>query len=122
MDADEVADIFASFGPVKCRRMFGGFGIYADGVMFALGGFGEIYLKADEALAARLEAEGSKPFAYEGKGRIISLGYWSIPPGRLDDPDLVAEVARPALDVARRAAEAKAAKPKRAKSAGNRRT
>ncbi len=79
MDADEVADIFASFGPVKCRRMFGGLGIYADGVMFALSGFGEIYLKADDALAARLEGEGSKPFAYEGKGRIISLGYWSIP-------------------------------------------
>jgi DNA transformation protein len=115
MDADEVADIFASFGPVKCRRMFGGLGIYADGVMFALSGFGEIYLKTDDALAARLEGEGSKPFSYEGKGRMISLGYWSIPDRRLDDPDAVAEIAHAALDVARRAAEAKAAKPKRAK-------
>jgi DNA transformation protein len=61
MDADEVADIFASFGPVKCRRMFGGLGIYADGVMFALSGFGEIYLKADDALAARLGRRARRP-------------------------------------------------------------
>ncbi|MDF2996224.1 MAG: TfoX domain protein [Xanthobacteraceae bacterium] len=116
MDADEVADIFASFGPVKCRRMFGGLGIYADGVMFALVGFGEIYLKADDALAARLEGEGAKPFTYEGKSRMISLGYWSIPDRRLDDPDAVAEIAHAALDVARRAAEAKASRSNPAKS------
>lgn len=113
MDADEVADVFTAFGPVKCRRMFGGLGIYAEGVMFALVGFGEIYLKADEPLAARLEGEGSKPFAYEGKGRMISLGYWSIPERRLDDADAVAEIAHAALAVARRAAEAKAARPRR---------
>jgi TfoX/Sxy family transcriptional regulator of competence genes len=41
---------------------------------------------------------------------MISLGYWSIPERRLDDPDAVAEIAHAALDVARRAAEAKAAR------------
>ncbi len=115
MTPDEVADIFSSFGPVRCRAMFGGLGIYADGVMFALSGFGEIYLKVDDALAARLKDEGSKPFAYESTGRIISLGYWSIPDARLDDPDAVAEIAHAALEVARRAAAAKARKPKRPK-------
>lgn len=104
MTPDEVADIFAAFGPVRCRRMFGGLGIYADGVMFALSGFGELYLKADAELAALLESEGSRPFAYEASGRIISLRYWSIPDRRLDDPDAVAEIARRSLDIARRAA------------------
>ncbi|MCO8165941.1 TfoX/Sxy family protein [Pseudomonas sp. 21LCFQ010] len=31
-----IEDIFALFGPVSLRRMFGGHGIFRDGVMFGL--------------------------------------------------------------------------------------
>jgi DNA transformation protein len=31
-----VRDLFAEFGAVTIRNMFGGTGIYADGVMFAM--------------------------------------------------------------------------------------
>lgn len=110
MDADEIADIFAAFGPVRVKRLFGGQGIYADGVMFALVMRGEIYLKTDPFLAERLEAEGAKPFVYQGSGRTVTVGYWTLPDGRLDDPEAVAEVARVALDIARQAAEIKAVK------------
>ncbi len=37
MDRDRIAEMFAAFGRVDVRRMFGGAGIYADGIMFALG-------------------------------------------------------------------------------------
>jgi DNA transformation protein len=36
MESDDIIDLFAAFGRVNVRRMFGGFGIYADGIMFAL--------------------------------------------------------------------------------------
>ena len=37
VDLDWLHDLFEPFGPVSIRRMFGGAGVYRDGVMFALG-------------------------------------------------------------------------------------
>ena len=46
-DPDYISELFAAFGPVKVRRMFGGAGLFADGMMFGLIDDGVIYLKAD---------------------------------------------------------------------------
>ncbi|MEM8856287.1 MAG: TfoX/Sxy family protein, partial [Pseudomonadota bacterium] len=43
MDEDAVADVFAPFGPITTRRMFGGIGVYSDGVMIALVAFDELF-------------------------------------------------------------------------------
>ena len=51
-------ELFAAFGPVMVRRMFGGAGIFADGTMFALVHDGVIYLKADERNAPDFRARG----------------------------------------------------------------
>lgn len=104
MDEAAVADIFAAFGPVRCRRMFGGLGLYADGLMFAIAVDDTIYLKTDAGFAAQLEAEGARIFAYERQGRRVTLGFWSLPEPALDDADAAAELARRALGVARAAA------------------
>ncbi|MBS7540259.1 TfoX/Sxy family protein [Ancylobacter lacus] len=100
MERADIEEIFSAFGPVALRRMFGGLGIYADGVMFALVVDGELYLKADAALAQALEAAGSTPFAYDRQGRRVVLGYWSMPSAALEDADTAAELARRALAVA----------------------
>ncbi len=108
-DADDIIDLFAAFGRVNVRRMFGGFGIYADGVMFALASRGVIYLKADDATAAAFRQEGTGPFTYATKhGRHASLSYWRLPDRLYDDPDELAAWARTALTVARRAQAPKA--------------
>jgi len=113
MDEAAIEDLFAAFGPVRCRRMFGGIGIFADGLMFGLFAFDQIYLKADPDFAAQLEDEGSRPFQYEARGRSVKLGYWTLPDRALDDPDAAAGLARQAFAIARRAAAAKpASKPK----------
>jgi Regulator of competence-specific genes len=44
--------------------MFGGAGIYREGVMFALVFDGAIFLKVDEASIPEFEREGSRPFVY----------------------------------------------------------
>ena len=36
MDADTIRDLFANFGPVDIRRMFGGVGVFVDGIMIAI--------------------------------------------------------------------------------------
>lgn len=115
MDEDAVADIFAAFRPVRCRRMFGGLGIYAEGVMFGLVAFERIYLKADADFARSLEAEGAERFSYEAKGRRMSLGYWTLPERAIDDAEAAAELAGRALRIALAAAAAKPVKRRRSR-------
>jgi TfoX/Sxy family transcriptional regulator of competence genes len=51
-----IQDLLADFGPVSIRHMFGGAGIYADGVMFAILAEDTLYLKADEVSPPRGKA------------------------------------------------------------------
>ena len=116
---DQVAEAMNGFGPVTFCRMFGGAGVYADGLMFALIDRDMLYLKVDDASRADFEAAGSVPFTYttrHGEGSLDS--YWRAPERLFDEPDEMALWARRALDIARRQAVAKAqrSKPAKAKS------
>ncbi len=107
---DMLQEGLAPLGRIGVRRMFGGAGIYGDGVMFGLVADDVLYLKADDATKAPFEAESCGPFVYEGKGKPIAMSYWRIPERLLDEPDELVEWGRIALGTARRAA--KAAPPK----------
>ncbi len=101
-------DVLSGLGPVSVRRMFGGAGVYADGVMFGLVSGGEIYLKTDAESVAAFEREGCGPFEYgTKKGRRAVMSYWRLPDRLYDDPDELARWARQALAVAQRKAIAK---------------
>ena len=108
MSPDHIIEMFAWFGPVTVRRMFGGLGIYADGMMFALAAGGVIYLKADVETVPAFEREGQGPFTYAAKGgKRTVMSYWRLPDRLYDDADELADWARAALAVARRAKEPK---------------
>lgn len=103
---DFVHELLAGLGPVQIKRMFGGAGVYADGVMFALIAEEMLHLKADDALKRDLAAEGSGPFIWVPRsgpklGQSVDLGYWRMPEAALDDPDEAVRWARRALAVAR---------------------
>jgi DNA transformation protein and related proteins len=110
-DPVHIRELFSAFGPVSVRRMFGGAGLYADGVMFALQTGGEIFLKADDETIPALKAEGSKPFSYQGKRKRVVMSFWRLPNRLLDDPDELAAFARAALAAAHRAAAKKSLRP-----------
>ena len=103
MERDDLAEFFAAYGPVSVKRMFSGFGVYAEDVCFAVFLRGELFLKADPASVARFEAEGSTPFSYSQtrSGKIIQVNSWWRLPARLyDEPDELAEWTRAAVAVA----------------------
>jgi DNA transformation protein len=103
MDAADIVEMFAAFGPVVPRRMFSGFGIFCDGTMFGLVVRGVLYLKADTQTIAAFEAEGQEPFSYMAKGRKrASMSYWRAPDRLYDDRDELAAWARDALAAAHR--------------------
>jgi DNA transformation protein and related proteins len=109
---EHISELFAQFRPVTVRRLFGGAGLYADGVMFAILSKDVIYLKADDATRAAFEQEGCAPFSYQAKGgKRAIMSYWRMPERLYDDPDELAAWAERALAVARRSGEARG-KPK----------
>ncbi|MFA4900741.1 MAG: TfoX/Sxy family protein [Brevundimonas sp.] len=76
--------------------------------MFALLDDGVVWLKGDEALGAAFVEAGSRQFTYPTKdGRMMSMGYWSLPETALDDPDEAVAWARRSLDVAVKKASGK---------------
>jgi DNA transformation protein len=97
--------------------MFGGWGLYADGLFVALVAAERLYLKADAGSRERFAAAGCEPFTYSADGKSVSLGYWTVPPEALDAPALMQPWARLALQAALAARAAKALKPARARAA-----
>lgn len=103
MSPDDIRELFATFGPVELRRLFGGAGLYADGVMFALVSRGVIYLKTDAHNAPAFEREALEPFTYATKeGRRGVMSYRRMPDRLYDDPEELAVWARAALAAAGR--------------------
>jgi len=113
MDAAAITDIFAAFAPVSVRKMFGGHGVYADGLCFAIEAFGEIYLKVDAETEPAFETAGAKRFVYEMSGKPKSMAYRTLPGEAEDDEEALRRWSGLALAAARRADAAKRAKPAR---------
>lgn len=110
-------ELLAPLGPVRARAMFGGQGLYIDGLFAALIAGGELYLKVDDTTQARFEAAGCQPFTFEMKnGQQTSMRYYRPPEEALESPPLMLPWARLAFEAALRAANAKAKKPAAKKS------
>ena len=107
VDVEFIHDLFQPFGAVSVRRMFGGAGLFADGVMFGLVSGGQIYFKADATTVTSFEREQCQPFEYATKNCKRTLTYWRLPDRLYDNADELAQWARQALAAARRGAAVK---------------
>jgi DNA transformation protein and related proteins len=110
---DYVIELMADWATVSARKMFGGYGLYREGLMFALIVADELFLKADENNMAQFESAGSHPFVYQSKVRTVQLSYWSAPAASLDSPAEMGGWCRSAYGSALRAQAAKSVKGKR---------
>lgn len=100
----------------KSRRMFGGWGISADGLTFAIIAFDQLYLKADEQTQAQFVAAGCAPFEYEARGKTMQLRYYVAPPEAMESAPVMRDWARIAFEAALRAANSNPVKKPRSKS------
>jgi DNA transformation protein len=103
-------ELLEPVGPVRAKRMFGGYGLYAQDLFVALIADEGLYLRADAASEPHLRQAGGQPFEYEARGRRITLRYWTPPAEALDSPALMQPWAQQAL----RAALSARAKPAKA--------
>ena len=105
-----VTDRFVTFvleqldplGPIASKRMFGGVGLYAGDLFFALIAGDVLYLKADEATRDAREKAGAHPYQPfpdrpKGKGR---MQYYSVLAAILEDAEALLAWAKEAVVIA----------------------
>jgi DNA transformation protein len=104
--ASFVCDQLSGWARVSVRKMFGGAGLYRDGLMFGLIADDVAYLKVDDSTRRDFVKAGSEPFRpYGGKKAMTS--YYQVPPDVLEDPDAFCEWARKANEAATKGKEKK---------------
>ncbi len=84
-----VGDVLGHIFGITSRAMFGGWGIYKDGVIFALIIGGVLYFKVGKENRAQFEKHGSKPFHYKNKSKDVILPYWELPEEVMGDREMI---------------------------------
>jgi DNA transformation protein len=97
-----VVESLQPLGGVGSRRMFGGWGIYKNGLMFALIAYETLYFKVDDDNRQAYEGAGLPHFTYADKGRPIRTSYREAPSEGFDDPEVLCAWAREAYAAALR--------------------
>jgi len=102
-----VVDLMQSIGPVYAKGMFGGHGVFLDGLMFGLVAGSTLYLKADKESESEFKDRGLEAFTYNKQGKEFAMSYFQAPEEALEDSGLMSLWANKAYDAALRAASKK---------------
>jgi DNA transformation protein len=95
-----VVEQLEAAGRISAKAMFGGVGLYCEGLFFGLIAGDTLYLKADDSNRGDFESAGSRPFQPFGEGS-YSMSYYEVPPDVLEDRTLIGVWARKSMAVAR---------------------
>jgi DNA transformation protein len=80
---EEVEEKLSAVTMIQTKSMFGGVGIYAEGLFFALIAEDKLYFKVDDTNRPDFEAKGMRPFyPYDSP---TPMHYWELPPGIIGD-------------------------------------
>lgn len=112
-----VLEQLARLPRVTSRRMFGGVGLYSDGVFFGIIANDTVFFKVDDSTRDRYVERGSEPFRPYKDRPEVSMSYFQVPADVLEDADELVPWARAAV----RAAAASAASKRTSKPAANKR-
>ena len=104
---DFIVEQFGRVTPVTARSMFGGVGLYAQGLFFALIAEDRLYFKVDDSTRGGYERLGREPFRPFGEEK--AMGYYEVPADVLEDIAQLEPWMQKAIDVARNARQRKRA-------------
>lgn len=102
-----VVDLMQSIGPVSAKFMFGGYGIFLEGLMFGLVADNVLYLKVDKETENEFKSKGLEKFTYKKQGKEFKMSYYQAPEEALEDGEEMSFWAAKAYSAARRVASKK---------------
>ena len=100
-------ELLAPLKGVSAKKMFGGYGIFKQDLMFGLVADDILYLKVDQTTISDYEELELGPFVYEKNGRKMAMSYYQVPEDTLDSSEALCEWAKQAYQVAMRAKKEK---------------
>ena len=89
---DYVLDQLHLLNGVACKHMFGGFGLYCNGVFLGIIADGSVYFKTNASTVETYKERGMEPFKPSSKQ--ILKNYYEVPVEVLEDDEEFAEWAR----------------------------
>ena len=98
--ANYIVDKLAGLSDVSSRAMFGGHGIFHEGLMFALISDGVLFFKVDDSNREMYEKAGSSKFQH-------GISYWEVPTEVFEDTAKLYEWANISIEIAKAKAKAK---------------
>lgn len=98
-----LVEVFEDFGEITTRKMFGGYGIYHQGIMFGLVADDVLYLKTDKLSEGLFIDKGLKPFEYDKGEKVVKMSYNQAPDVIYDDRQAAANWAKLAFASAQKA-------------------
>jgi DNA transformation protein len=113
-------DELQSIGPVAAKRLFGGYGLFLEGNMFALVADNTLYFKADDKSEHEFLAKDLPRFSYQRGGKTCYLNYYQAPEEALENRDELGFWANKAYAAAVRGIAAKPAKNRKKRGRGKR--
>lgn len=112
---DYLLELMQPFGIATARPMFGGFGVFKEGRIFAIIVSDVLYFKTDDVNRHRFETIGLGPFTYIANEKVMTMSYHRAPDDALENPHVMSEWARDAFEAALRTGVKKKPNPKRKK-------
>jgi DNA transformation protein len=98
----KVMEKLTPHGRITSRAMFGGYGIYDKGVMFACIVENELYFSVDDENRPDFEKYKAQPFVYEGGKKPIVMPYLTLPKEIFNNPKLLKSYIERAYEVSLR--------------------
>ena len=74
-----ILDLLSHCDSITSRAMFGGYGIYKNGVIFGIIAHDELYFKVDQSNIELYKKHQSEAFTFKTKGRVSKMSYWKVP-------------------------------------------
>jgi DNA transformation protein len=102
---DFVVEQLGRVAPVTAKSMFGGVGLYVQGLFFALIAEDRLYFRVDDTTRPDFERLGMEPFRPFGEES--AMGYYEVPADVLEDVAQLEPWMRKAIDVAAKAKQGK---------------
>jgi DNA transformation protein and related proteins len=93
--------LFEKLSPVTSRSMFGGFGLFIEGTMFALVVKDKLHLRADDTTLKQFTSNGYKPYVYSKRGFPVITKYYALPDECWENPQDILAMGKKALENAK---------------------
>lgn len=114
---DYVLDQLSALPDVRARAMFGGIGVFAGDLFFAIIANDILYFKVDDTNRAQYVQAGSDAFhPYPDKSSSMVMPYYDVPAHVLEDAQTLVRWARQSVAVVERKKAAKRPKAARART------